>query len=94
MGPNQAASDSAVRGLTRFLASNYEVNDTAVTLHTAEAKGCETQVVVEKALAKAVVTKTGSAGQFSFPDLKNIDVTHWSLFCPQLLGKIQHRYIL
>ena len=39
-----------------------------MTLHTAEAKGCETQVVVEKALAKAVVTKTGSAGQFSFPD--------------------------
>jgi hypothetical protein len=31
--------------LTRFLASNYEVNDTAVTLHTTEAKACEqTQV--------------------------------------------------
>ena len=57
MGPNQAASDSAVRGLTRFLASNYEVNDTAVTLHTAEAKGCEQTQVVEKAFAKAVVTK-------------------------------------
>jgi hypothetical protein len=59
LGPNQAASDSALRGLTRFLASNYEVNDTAVTLHTAEAKGCEdpSTYVVEKALAKAVVTK-------------------------------------